>query len=458
VASKTGDILVERGLATREEIDEAMRKGQERLEPLCSRLLASGVSEAALASVQSERHGVPGVDLSRTAIALDVLDLVPRGVAEGDLILALSTEGGRLHLAMARPSDERVLSEVRFVTGREVSPYVAVRSSLAAAVASAYDGREAGKKLWCGADAGPGGPYLAAVVPGGDLVEGELAEAELVDGGDEPLAEAEIEIQVADEPRPDRPGGRAVVLVVDDEPEIRQLVRRTLEAKGYAVETAGDGGEALAKAEALVPDLVLLDAMLPKVHGFEACRRLKSSARTRGVPVVMMTAIYRGWRFAQDAREAYGAEDYVEKPFRLDDLLRRVESALHAGGQRPGAPVDAAGPQVAKGRELLQAGKLQDAVAALEGALGVDPYSADAHFLLGRALRAQGEHFRAMTELERAAELRPAHLPALRALAVLYEETGFRRKAAEVLERALPAAPDDEARGAIRRDLLRLLG
>jgi DNA-binding response OmpR family regulator len=456
VASKTGDILVERGLATREEVEEALRKGQERLEPLCSRLLSQGVPEGALASVLSERHGVPGVDLSRTAIALPVLDLVPRPVAEGDLILPLSTDGGRLHLAMARPGDERVVSEVRFVTGREVSPYVAVRSAIAEAIQAAYDGREKGRALWCGADAGPGGPYLAAVVPGGDLVEGELVEGELVEEGGE-AAGAEVEIHVGEEERPARPDGRALVLVVDDEPEIRQLVRRTLEAKGFAVETASDGAEALAKAEALVPDLVLLDAMLPKVHGFEACRRLKSAARTRHVPVVMMTAIYRGWRFAQDARDSYGAEDYVEKPFRLDDLLRRVEGALQSGGTRPPAVPDPAEPHVARGRELLQAGKLPEAVAALDVALRADPYSSDAHFLVGRALRAQGEHFRAMTELERAVELRPTHLSALRALAVLYEETGFRRKAAEVLERALPAAPDDTARATIRKDLLRLL-
>jgi regulator of sirC expression with transglutaminase-like and TPR domain len=87
----------------------------------------------------------------------------------------------------------------------------------------------------------------------------------------------------------------------------------------------------------------------------------------------------------------------------------------------------------------------------------VDPFSVEAHHLLGRALRACGEHFRAMTELERAVELRPDHLAALRTLAALYEETGFRRKAAETLERALPAAPDEGARAAIRRDLLRLL-
>ncbi|ABS25139.1 response regulator [Anaeromyxobacter sp. Fw109-5] len=456
MASRTGDILIARGLATRDRLHEAQREGNARREPICSRLLAAGVPEGALASVLSEKHGVPGVDLSRTAIAVSVLDLVPRGVAQGDLILPLSLEGERLHLGMARPLDERILSEVRFATGREVSPYVAVRASLARAVQEAYDCRERGEPLWCGADAGPGGPFLAAVVPGGDLVEAELVDDLLPESAD-PLEVTEVPIEVEVPPPPARAGGRRLVLVVDDEPEIRKLVRRTLEAKGYAVESAADGADALAKAEALVPDLVLLDAMLPKVHGFEAARRLKAGPRTRGVPVVMMTAIYRGWRFAADAREAYGAEDYVEKPFRIDDLLRRVEAALDAGAARAPAAPARVSPELARGRELLSAGQAAEAIVALEQAVRGDPYSAEAHHLLGRALRARGEHFRAMTELERAVELRPGHLAALRSLAALYEETGFRRKAAETLERALPAAPDEAVRGAIRRDLLRLL-
>jgi CheY-like chemotaxis protein len=449
-------MLIERGLATAAAVERALREARARREPLCSRLLAEGVPEGALVSVLSEKHGVPGVDLSRSAISLDLLDIVPRQVAEGDLILPLSDQGGRLHLAMARPNDDRVVSEVRFVTGREVSPYIAVRAALVDALAGAYECRARGDRLWCGADAGPGGPYLAAVVPGGDLVEEEHV-GDGVTVADEPL-EPEVDIDVVpDEQPPARVAGGQLVLVVDDEPEIRRLVHHALHAKGFSVETAGDGAEALAKAEALVPDLVLLDAMLPKVHGFEACRRLKANPRTRHVPVVMMTAIYRGWRFAQDARDAYGAEGYLEKPFRLDDLVRTVEAAVGARASRAPAP-DRAEPHLSRGKALLHAGDVAEAIAALTEALRGNPYSADAHFQLGRALRAEGDHFRSMTELERASELKPGHYAALRALAALYEETGFRRKATEMLERALPAAPDDAARVATRRDLLRLLG
>jgi len=479
VSIPTGVLLVQRGVATQAQVDEAWREAKARGERLCSRLLEAGIPEAQLASVLAEKEQVPGVDLSGCIIDLSLLDLVPRGVAEHDHILPLSEEGGRLHLAMATPHDERVLSEVRFVTGREVSPYVCVDGAAKAAVKAAYDAREAGELTWRGAQAGPGlPPLVAAVLAGGaqaapaglppgepveigdvDMVpieEGIDVEVPLDVEGDEPLGASgqgagdEVVLTV-------RANGRRTVLVVDDEPEIRLLVQRSLEKHGFAVETAADGAEGIQKCEALVPDLVLLDAMLPKVHGFEACRRMKSSPRTRHVPVIMMTAVYRGWRFAEDARDTYGAEDYIEKPFRLDDVLRRIEAVLESTASRPRSSSAEADPHLARGRELLTANQLPEAQASFEAALRADPYSAEGHAQLARTLRARGDAYSAMTEFERAAELRPGYLPALRALAALYEEKGFRRKATETLERALSAAHDEPTKAAIKQDLMALL-
>lgn len=472
----TGVLLVQRGVATQALVDQAWREAKARGERICSRLLELGVAEGALAAVLAEKHEVPGVDLSRCIVDLALLGLVPRLVAEADHILPLSDEGGRLHLAMATPHDERVLSEVRFVTGREVSPYICVRGAAELAVRAAYDAREAGELTWRGAAAGPGLPPLLGVV----LAAGAFAaEPGAVEVGDDDLVTVEeggaidvpFDVEGEDEATGASAGGggeevvltvrangRRTVLVVDDEPEIRLLVQRSLEKHGFAVETAADGAEAIEKCEALVPDLVLLDAMLPKVHGFEACRRMKSSQRTRHVPVIMMTAVYRGWRFAEDARDTYGAEDYIEKPFRLEDMLRRIEAVLESTASRPRASAAASEPHLVRGRELLTANRLPEAQGEFEAAIKADPYSAEAHAQLARALRARGDAYSAMTEFERAAELRAGYLPALRALAALYEEKGFRRKATETLERALSAAPDDPTRAAIKQDLMALLG
>jgi DNA-binding response OmpR family regulator len=462
-----GVLLVQRGVATQALVDQAWREASANGERICSRLLKLGVDEGRLAEALAEQQQGPGVDLSRCIVDLSLLDLVPRTVAEQDRLLPLSDEGGRLHLAMVTPHDHRLLSEVRFVTGREVSGYVVVEGALRQAVGEAYDARERGEEVWRGHAAGAGlPPVLAAVLPGSEeeieiseeiILEIEaapLGEEDAQSGADEPWRappppEASIEV---------RPAGRRTVLVVDDEPEIRLLLQRALEKHGYAVETAVDGAEAIEKAEALVPDLVLLDAMLPKVHGFEACQRMKASPRCRHVPVIMMTAIYRGWRFAQDARDTYGAEDYIEKPFRFEDVLRRIDAVLEATASRARGDSAAAVAEVERGKELMLANRLPEARAAFEAAIVADPYSAEAYVLLARTLRAAGEAFSAMTAYEKAAELRPGHLPSLRALAALYEEKGFRRKATEALERALGAAIDEPTRAAIRQDLMALLG
>ena len=468
----TGELLVQRGVATREQIERAVGEAKESGIKLCSRLHEMGIDEGLLAAALAERHMAPGVDLSRCAVDLKLLDLVPRAVAEGDHMLPLSDEGGRLHIAMASPADERVLSEIRFVSGMEVSAYVCVRRAVELAVRQAYDAREAGARVWRGAAAGAGlPPVLATLFPSPPAPEVEVP----IEEGDEALA---VEVVVGGAGGASGPGatpapapadaevhevvlrveaaGRRRVLVVDDEPEIRLLVQRTLEKHGYEVFTAGDGADALRLCDELLPDLVLLDAMLPQVHGFEVCRRLKSAPRTRQVPVIMMTAIYRGWRFAQEARDIFGAEDYVEKPFRLDDFLKRIEAVLQATEQRPQAGADRAAAHMRRGRELAVANQLAASQKELEAAIQADPWSSEAHAMLARVQKARGDLFAAMTSYERAAELKPGHLPLLKALAALYAEKGFRRKAADTLERAEAAATSEADKATLRQRIAEL--
>ena len=86
-------------------------------------VLSMGVPEPDLVGMVAQQMGIPGVDLSRTSIDLDVLDSIPRIVAESDLVLPLSTEGGRLHIAIsAGVEDQEVIEELRFITAQEVSP------------------------------------------------------------------------------------------------------------------------------------------------------------------------------------------------------------------------------------------------------------------------------------------------------------------------------------------------
>lgn len=113
------------------------------------------------------------------------------------------------------------------------------------------------------------------------------------------------------------------ILVADDEKHIVQLVKLYLTNEGYRVETAADGQEALDKAKRLQPDLVVLDLMMPRLDGWEVCRRLRKESN---VPVIMLTA--RTDDVDKIVGLELGADDYVTKPFNPRELVARVKAVL----------------------------------------------------------------------------------------------------------------------------------
>lgn len=116
------------------------------------------------------------------------------------------------------------------------------------------------------------------------------------------------------------------VLVVDDESDIRELVRYNLEMRGYRVEEAADGEIALEMAKMLQPAIIILDLMLPKIGGLEVCRILKTDSATKGIPIIMLTAL--GSEVDKIVGLELGADDYVTKPFSPRELVARIGAVL----------------------------------------------------------------------------------------------------------------------------------
>jgi two-component system phosphate regulon response regulator PhoB len=139
----------------------------------------------------------------------------------------------------------------------------------------------------------------------------------------------------------------ARIALVEDEPDIAEILRYNLEKEGFQVDVHDRGDTALASIQATPPDLILLDLMLPGVDGLEVCRLLKRNQQTAEVPMIMITA--RGEEMDRIVGLELGADDYISKPFNPREVLLRVKAVLRR------AHVDAG----AEGAEVLEAGSLR---------------------------------------------------------------------------------------------------
>jgi DNA-binding response OmpR family regulator len=494
-----GKILLRQRALSPEQLERAL--AEQKGGRLASRLAADGtITDISALKALSEQHGIPGIDLGQICLRLETLDLLPREIAEKHLLLPVLMRDDRLFVATANPRERKVLDELEFVTGKKVYPYVALETSLAHVIEEAYGRKARGDAFYVGAQCppemlaklgidadgepltpsgfeGPGGteePVTAertVHAPGvvvDDAVEGLSARDDIEDEDVGSIAEEDSVVGRVTEPPlkpesslPAPPEGAKTILVVDDEVDIRRMLTRLLARSGYRVLEADRGVLALRLVKEHSPDLIVLDAMLPEVHGFDIARRIKGSKRYGSIPIVMVSAVYRGWRYAEDLRQTLGVDDFIEKPFTLHDVLSRVE-ALLGKKQRSEPEPPENGPNevdraLAQGIDAYKAGHLDEAIEHLRRGVGIDPLAFRVRFQLGLLYGRKGQVFDGVSELETAVGLNPQHFPAVKNLAILYQKAGFRNKAVETWERALALAPDDATRLSIREHLLKLL-
>jgi CheY-like chemotaxis protein len=490
-----GRILLRQKVISQEALEGALAAQRHAHDgkPLASRLTEGGlISETDALRALSEQFGVPGVDLGQVAILLEHL-VIPREIAEAHKILPLLVKDDRIFLAMANPGDKKVIDEIEFVTGKRVFAYVALTGPLLKTTSDAYDAKSQGETYFLAPGVtqetllrlglttrAPGGAprsmetgSFPAVVDEISARSAEGADISTTDFGNvsEDVSQVAMlpeELKVLPGSQPSGAPSGKLALVVDDEEEIRKLVRRLLAEKGFRVIEADRGLLALRLVKEHVPDVIVLDAMLPELHGFDIARRIKGSQKYGHIPIVMMSAVYRGWRIAEDLKTGYGIEEYLEKPFKLGDLLAAVNRALAARSAGMALPAGAmerdreaisseAEAALAKGIEAYRAGDLDAAIEHLKRGVGIDPLAYRLRFHLALLYGKKAMVYEAIQELEHAIELNPRHFPALKNLAVLYEKAGFRHKAAEMWERCIPVAPDEDTRAQIKQHLLGLI-
>ena len=492
-----GRILLERRAVSSEKLDSVLADDSSEGR-LASRLAEQGaVSEVDAVKALSEQHGIPGIDLSQICLKLDELEILPREIAEKHLILPVLSRDSRLFVAVGNPQERKVVDELEFVTGKKVYTYVALERTLARLIDEAYTRKARGEEYYVGprcppdvlrrcglgdsdANRGEEASEESAKIPPpspsahdtpGVLVDDTLSRASLDDdvedsgfGDISPDLSVVAAIPDGAEQGPLRHS--KTVLVVDDEADIVRMLTRLLEAQGHVVLSAGRGLLALRMVKEHVPDVIILDAILPEVHGFEIARRIKGSKLYGHIPIIMVSAVCRGWRYAEDVKHGCGVENFIEKPFKIADVLAAVDKCLSDVGERA-AGADAPPQSEALCREAEQAlragvaayraGRPEEAMDQLRRGLEIDPLAYRLHFHLGLLYGKLGQVYEAINELEKAVSINSRHFPAVKNLAVLYQKAGFRHKAAEMWERSLALATDEATRRSIKDHLIRLL-
>jgi len=341
-------------------------------------------------------------------------------------------EGEQLHLAMADPQNTAARDEVAFGTGCAVLPYVALHAVLHTVILRAYGDNASDVEE---------NPTVALPLVVSHRPPLDVAFTEVTPPAPEASTDQGI---IVDERR----GGAEVILVVEDEAVSRELILSALKPTGCTLVATADGLSALKLIKARSPVLVVLDAVLPEVHGFEICRKIKESKRFAQTPVLMISAGYRGWETVKAILETYRADDFLEKPFSVQAIRQRIEALLKnspAGKSVAASQAQSDAPYYAA-VEDLQSGRLDEALKKLRDAEHVDPFSAKIQYVLGQTFERTKKPFQAVYHYERASQLDPSLFAALRTLAQLYNDLGFTQKAAQVWARAEECAPTPEVR------------
>jgi CheY-like chemotaxis protein len=485
-----GKIMLAQKLVTPDELTGMLEEQEKRGGKLASTAAREGkITITDALRVLSEQSGVPAVDLRRQIIPLSNLQLIPIEIAREHMVLPVKVHGDQLLLAMATPQNETSIEEIQFVTAKTVFPHVALDDALRDAIDEAYALAERGDTYFVGdavsdeelAVSGitrparvkrpPTMPKLPEMPPQPPPEPTPAADS----GNVEPMAgvvharprdtsgpELDQAFSIPPKgiphgehkPRPDKK-----VLVVDDDEEICKLIELALSQVGIPTLEVHSGTEALEFIRTQDPDVIILDAVLPGVHGFDICRRLRGSQKYGEIPIVIVSAIHRGWRVAEDLREAYGIQHVFEKPIDLQRLARTVSSLLE--GQElshdTSALSDEAEAELNHGMKAFESGHIDQAIVHLGNGIAIDPLAFELQYHLGLLHGRREDHFAAIDALETAVGLSPRHFSALKNLAVVYQRAGFRHKAVETWQRAMANAPDDETRAHIKEHMVTLL-
>ncbi len=489
-----GDLLVAAGIISREELERAFERakvvGERRI---LSELFAMGLAhERALAETLAQQLGAPVAVLSECVVDLELVRLVSPELLKKHKALPIASDESSVTFVSSDLDGPALAMPLAFATGRRPVQIIGIKSILDSSVNAALKAAAEGKAQLVGKRATARHPFVAVAryAPAVSVAEANALAKQIIDvltdapqagmhastpvgamrlkqmviGGGVAVVEKAREVRdpasrtaalldrVPEAPAED---AEPMVLVVDDDDGIRAMLTKALEHDGYTVVTAQNGDEAVTLLRLMRPHVIVLDAMLPMIHGFEICAALKRSP-LRDVPVIMISAVYRGWELAREIQEVHGADAFVEKPFELTYVRKLVAELLRRPHAKVPKPADVAS-RVEEARSSYEDhaghGLFLAAEADVQLWIALDPFDGRAWLERANLCAMRGDLVGAMSAYEAAVVYDSKLLVAHLGLAVVYEKLGFQRRARATWLKARELAPDDVTRASIDRHI-----
>lgn len=357
-------------------------------------------------------------------------------------------------IAISDPYDKVLIDEISFLTGKKVIAYLAIEDILLTVIQSVYSSVQS---FYKSENYKSDDLFLSVISPAvmsfmekddetDDLIVGELLEDEAED--------VNVDVDVDDF----KDENEKTILIVDDEEDILKLISKVVKKLHMKPITINNGSDAIKMINRSLPDLIILDAMLPGKHGFEICKEIKESETLSSIPVLIISAIYKGWQFEKDIVNIYKANKFLEKPFRISVLMDTIKELISVNTETVTPDEDGKLDQILSlSAKLINKGDFGNAKKILEHAVKVAPFYYKFRYLLGYTCLIKGDNYMAISELEAAVDINRKFFPAIKELAVLYEKMGFRNKAIEKWQIAIEATEDKVVKEKIKKHLIDLV-
>jgi tetratricopeptide (TPR) repeat protein len=487
--------MVEAGLITQAQLDETLELQKVYDEKLASILVRQNhLTEKFAVTYLGRQLGVPGVDISKHAISVDLLRLVPLVVCSRELVFPIRLEEGLVQLAMADPLNQDLVARLAQELQVRLRPCIALEASIKNAIEEAAAAVKAGRRTFTPSalhdrlatfsldprrrPLPPGTGPLPVVVLDKDrsapIVEklggGTIAydrsftktglksvstspsSDELL--GDKPAPPPEEAAQAAEESRPvEEPAPRKVVLV-DGNPDTRRAMAELL-GKSAALRVVGVGSAADALPQLADAPLLIVRRGLRHENTLELCREAR--ALSTDLRIVLITPSGRGWAYQADVRDAFGVDLVLGPPLDGPRLREQVQELAGLGKGTDAEREAAVQKSLRAGVAGLKRENVDEAIDALQDGLKKDPRSDLLNYYLGKAYERKARTEDAIEYYEHAIETNPEFEDALVCLATLYERAGMRRKSVEIWQRVLSTTADASSRERIKSHIMELL-